>query len=157
MSTNRCTRVSKVNLETDWDELMSVFWMTWKTPLQASGELTFPYLGSNTPEEAAAYETTSAGLLAEAKQNVETVLWYKAVDDFSDKIVGGLCFKIELKWPKSGTNFTGCGFEPGSERQELSDSFYRQLLAWRPQLAKGQHICKWSPTPVSSSMTERTY
>jgi hypothetical protein len=142
MSSNQSFTVSKVDVEADWDELMSVFWTTWKTPLQASGELTFPYLGSNTPEEAVAYEITSAGLLAEAKQNVDTVHWYKAVDSLTDKIVGGVCFKVERKWPTSGTNFTGCGFEPGSERQELSNSFYRQLLAWRPRLAKGQHMCK---------------
>jgi hypothetical protein len=134
--------VSKVDLETEWDELMSIFWLTWKTPLQASGELTFPHLGSNTPEEEAAYQATHAALLAEAKQNVDTILWYKAVDKLSNKMVGGLCLKYESKWPSEGTNFTGCGFEPGSERQELSDSFYRQLLAWRPRLATGPHMCK---------------
>jgi hypothetical protein len=134
---------------------MSVFWKAWKTPLQASGEVTFPYLGSNTPEEAAAYEATSAGLLAEAKQHVDSILWYKAVHCFTETIVGGLCLKFEQQWPTNGTNVTGCGFEPGSERQELSDSFYRQLLAWRLRLAKGQHMCKWFLNLMSSGIIER--
>jgi hypothetical protein len=134
--------VSKIDIEADWNELMSVHWRSWTNPLQASGELTFPFLGSNTPEEAVAYEVISAELLADAKQNAETIFWIKVVDNLKGKIVGGVCLKHERKRPTSSSNFTGCGFEPGSERQELADSFYQQLLAWRVRLAKGQHMCK---------------
>ncbi|KAH5466269.1 hypothetical protein HBI55_245870 [Parastagonospora nodorum] len=101
MSSYTSFTVSKVDLEKDWNELMSIFWTSWKTPLQASGELTFPYLGSDTPEEAVAYGITSAGLLSEAKQNVDNILWYKATENLTNKIVGGLCLKVERKWPNS--------------------------------------------------------
>ncbi|KAF2258846.1 putative GNAT family acetyltransferase [Lojkania enalia] len=131
---------SEVDLDRDWDELMRAFWTSWKTPLQASGELTFPHLGTNTPEEEAAFNSMKKMLLNEAKNNPGSVRWLKCTDTKSARIAGAACFKHEKEWPRPGANFTGCGFDPGSELQELSDSFYRQLLGWRLRIMKGEHI-----------------
>lgn len=134
--------ISFVGLEQEWDELMLAFWKSWKSPLQASGELTFPHLGTNTPQEEEAFNNTKISLLKEARDNSDAIYWVKGVDKATNRIVGAICFKHEKKWPVEGTGFTGCGFKPGSERQELSDSFYRQLLMWRILLMKHEHICK---------------
>jgi hypothetical protein len=135
--------VSPVNVDKDWDELMRVFWDSWKTPFQASGQLTFPNLGANNPAEEAAFEETKLYLLDDARKNKDSLYWYKCTDTVTGIIVGGACFKHEKDWPINAGNFTGCGFEPGSEMQDLSDSFYRQLLAWRTQIMRGEHACKY--------------
>ena len=133
---------SRVSLDADWNELMHVFWASWKAPLQASGELTFPHLGTDTAEERQAFRTTKESLFKEAVAQQDTVIWLKCCDTKTGKIVGGICYKHEKDWPSQEANFTGCGFQPGTERQELSDSFYRQLLGWRKHCMKGEHICE---------------
>lgn len=146
MSSPPLFSVSPVDLDQDWDELMLAFWNSWKAPLQASGELTFPHLGTNTPEEDAAFESTKRALFEEAKDHPDTVHWVKGVHNPTDAIVGAVCYKHEKEWPITRSNFTGCGFKPGTEHQALSDSFYRQLLEWRVRLMKGEHMCQYYTT-----------
>lgn len=121
---------------------MEAFWTSWRTPLQAVGELTFPHLGSNTPEERDSFLKTSHMLLQEAKQNPDTIYWAKCTEKDTKQIVGSLCYYHEKNWPEPAGSLRGFAFPPGSDKQILSDRFYDQLNEWRSRLLTEEHACK---------------
>lgn len=66
---------------------MSANWNSWKSPLQASAELTFPHLGSDIPEEQIAFTKTKETLLTETQKDPDSFSWVKGVDTMSNRIV----------------------------------------------------------------------
>ena len=48
--------VSPVNKSQDWDDLFASFWTAWPNPLQAVGQLTFPYLGEGSTREGQSFQ-----------------------------------------------------------------------------------------------------
>ncbi|RYP73133.1 hypothetical protein DL771_003769 [Monosporascus sp. 5C6A] len=147
--------VSDVNFDTDWDDLFSAYWTSWKTPLQAVGQLTFPGIGKGGHEEATGFATTKQEYLAAARANPDQH-WLK-VEDLSRKSQGLSCIVGGGVWMHHRDNpFRSCsqghptdeewlqrlpgnGFEPGSERDGLAREFYSQMWSWRQRLMTSAH------------------
>ncbi|KAI0174126.1 hypothetical protein BJ166DRAFT_620683 [Pestalotiopsis sp. NC0098] len=150
--------VSPVDFDQDWDDLFSTYWDSWKSPLQATGQLTFAGIGVGGEEEAAAFSATKAEYLAAARADVDQH-WVK-VEDQARKarglpmIVGGGAWTLHRSNPFRADNYLfhqgrghdsdvklpGPGFEPGSERHSLAQQLYRQMWSWRPRLMGTAHI-----------------
>lgn len=130
-----------VDLEKDWDELFQSFYTSWSDPVQPIAQLTFAHLGTNTTAERVAFESAKQDLLEEARASRETLFWIKCVDDKTNKIVGGMCYKHEPEWP-SDHCFMPSWFEEGSEMQRLSKGCYEELLKCRKRCMKREHMCQ---------------
>lgn len=130
--------VSPVNYDQDWDELMESYWNAWRQPLQASGELTFPYLGTGTEAELHAKIEAKQRFLVLSRDNTD-VYWYKGVHSATGRIVCGASFTHHRPHPvharaaenSSRLPFQATWFALGSEKRRLSEEMYEQLLAWR--------------------------
>ncbi|PHH90387.1 hypothetical protein CDD83_3837 [Cordyceps sp. RAO-2017] len=118
--------VSDVDLERDWDELFATYWASWKSPLQAAGELTFSNLGRGGPEEAASFEAAKSTYLAAARADPDQH-WIK-VEDPGGGIVGGGCWTLCRHGARLAlVQRPACGFETGSERDTLCRELYAQM------------------------------
>ncbi|KAF2623777.1 hypothetical protein BU25DRAFT_461860 [Macroventuria anomochaeta] len=127
------------DIDTDWNELFHSFYTSWYHPSQPVSQPTFAHLGTNTPAETAAFEEETRILLKEVNANTDSVFWIKFVDSKSGQIVGGMCYRHELTWPKQET-FVPSWFEEGTEMRRLSEGFYGELLRWRKMLMKGEDM-----------------
>lgn len=146
--------VSRVDFENDWDDLFATYWDSWKTPLQAVGQLTFAGLGGGSQEEAASFAQTKREYLAAAKANPHQV-WLKVEDPSREheglpRIVGGGAYTLHAENPFAAEDqqlnteirLPGPNYRPGSERYGLVQEFYSQMWSWRPKLMQRPHSCK---------------
>ncbi|KAI1453655.1 hypothetical protein F4805DRAFT_442650 [Annulohypoxylon moriforme] len=147
--------VSAVDFKKDWDELFSTYWDSWKKPLQAAGQLTFAGIGIGGLEEEVSFAATKKEYLAAALANPDQY-WVKIEDIDCDnqdthRIIGGGAWTHvrqesdqHAKHPMDvgeGTHWLpGPGFEPSSERYELSRQLYRQMWGWRPRMMGRAHM-----------------
>jgi hypothetical protein len=139
-------QVSLVDYNHDWDELMDTFWHAWKTPMQATGELTFAHLGAGSEAETQAFADVKKNLLAAAKSNPDAY-WLKCVDRATGKIVGGASFTHHRTNPYRGPpkKFEAGWFEEGTEKRQLSEEMYEQLHAWRRHVMGKEHASTSTP------------
>lgn len=136
-------KVCPVNLLEDWDELFETYWHSWAQPLQALGELTFPYLGTDTPAERESFEKLKKIYLSTALDHPSRIHWVKCVDLTTAAIIGGACYEVYYSNPyRAGRPVaSGTGFEQESGLQALSKAMHEQLLDWRIRLMSDAHIC----------------
>ncbi|KAI0169963.1 hypothetical protein GGR52DRAFT_552377 [Hypoxylon sp. FL1284] len=144
--------ISDANLERDWDDLFATYWNSWKTPLQASGELTFVGIGTGGTEEDASFAVTRQHYLATALANPDQH-WIKIEARNCDghgprRIIGGLAWMHvrDTHWSSAQREpdldrlgLPGPGFDPGSERDGLSREFYAQMWRWRRRIMTTAH------------------
>ncbi len=153
-----CTLVvSAVNFDLDWDDFFLTYWDSWKTPLQAVGQLTFANIGKGGPDETSSFAAIKQQYLAAARANPDQH-WLK-VEDRSRKSQGLSCIVGGGVWMHCRENPLRCeiqsrnvgeeqlqgisnGFKPGSEYYDLAREFYSQLWSWRPRLMSTAHACK---------------
>ncbi|KAI0198296.1 hypothetical protein F4808DRAFT_436506 [Astrocystis sublimbata] len=142
------------DFDTDWDRLFATYWDSWKTPLQAVGQLTFVGIGTGGQTEESAFEAAKQHYLAEARANPNQT-WLKLEDPEResrglDEIIGGGIFtshqdnpfRAQAQAGETDANvptFTGPDFEPGSERHTLRRELYAQMWSWRPKLMATAH------------------
>ncbi|ETS81318.1 hypothetical protein PFICI_06320 [Pestalotiopsis fici W106-1] len=150
--------VSPVDFDRDWDDLFSTYWDSWKDPLQATGQLTFPRIGTGGKAEAAAFTATKIAYLAAARADVNQH-WVKLEDGRRKSrglsgIVGGgawtlhrtnsfgadHCPSREATATQEDVKLPGPGFEPGSERHGLMQQLYQQMWSWHPRMMNKAHI-----------------
>ena len=136
--------IAEANLEDEWDELFFGYWNSWKTPLQASGELTFAHLGEGNAEEEAAFATTKAAYLEIARDDRNQQHWIRARDMQTGSIVGGAmwtqCRENPFRAPIRQLQATW--FEERSEMRELAESMYEQLCRYRANTMTVPHACE---------------
>ncbi|KAJ2988556.1 hypothetical protein NUW58_g3913 [Xylaria curta] len=145
--------VTVADLDKDWDSLFVTYWDSWKTPLQAVGQLTFVGIGTGGEAEEAAFAATKQHYLAEARANPNQQ-WVKVEDPEHEgqglnPIVGGGIWTLYQDNPfrsyasqvEEGPKLTGPDFEPGSERHRLRRELYAQMQSWRPRLMATAHAC----------------
>ncbi|KAI1214202.1 uncharacterized protein F4807DRAFT_118050 [Annulohypoxylon truncatum] len=140
--------ISPVDFDRDWDELFLAYWDSWKKPLQAVGQLTFAGIGTGGLEEEASFAATKQEYLAAALANPDQD-WIK-IEDMDHRIIGGAAWTQirqgsdqRAKHPMDvlGTRWLpGPGFEPGSDRHELSRELYLQMWSWRPRIMNRPHV-----------------
>ncbi|PLN82781.1 hypothetical protein BDW42DRAFT_74888 [Aspergillus taichungensis] len=134
-------KVSPVNLVTDWDELAHTYWESWKKPQTAWSEISCPFIGSNTAEEAHAWAEFKKRVLAQIRNDPNTHI-FKCTDTRSGRIVGGAMWKVHhtnphrAPFPKEEAE----AFPKGSEMRELAESAWSELSKWRQRLMQDAHI-----------------
>ncbi|KAF2967230.1 hypothetical protein GQX73_g6332 [Xylaria multiplex] len=145
--------VTAVDFDKDWDSLFATYWDSWKTPLQAAGQLTFVGIGTGGQAEKAAFTATKRHYLAEARSNPNQV-WVKLEDPEREsrglnRIIGGGIWTVYRENPfrasasridVEGLKLTGPDFEVGSERYHLRRELYTQMWSWRPKLMATAHV-----------------
>ncbi|GAP91497.1 putative GNAT family acetyltransferase [Rosellinia necatrix] len=144
--------VTLVDFDKDWDSLFATYWDSWKTPLQAIGQLTFVGIGTGGQMEEAAFEAAKRHYLAEARSNTSQE-WVKVEDPEResrglDRIVGGGIWTLHRENPfrahvpqadVEDLNLPGPDFERGSERYRLRRELYTQMWSWRPKMMGTAH------------------
>ncbi|KAB8246626.1 hypothetical protein BDV35DRAFT_380545 [Aspergillus flavus] len=134
--------VSRANLTQDWDELITSYWTSWSSPLQAVGELTFAHLGEGNEAEATALADVKKSL-RQAAESDPNIIWLKCYDTESGRIVAGGMYHIHHSNPyRAGApRVEAKWFPEGSEMRLLAEEFYAQLWAWRGRLMGDRHVC----------------
>ncbi|KAI1130733.1 hypothetical protein F5Y10DRAFT_235062 [Nemania abortiva] len=144
--------VTPADLNKDWDSLFSTYWDSWKTPLQAVGQLTFVGIGTGGQTEESSFAATKQHYLAEARSN-PAQKWVKIEDPERerrglDPIIGGGIWTLHQDNPfrarvshtrPEGPKLPGPDFEPGSERHGLRRELYAQMWSWRPTMMATTH------------------
>ena len=131
--------VGPVDLKSDWDELITSYWGSWKKPVLALARLKFPHIGENIPEEAASPQRIKRTL-----SSPEDV-WIKAVDTRTRKIVGGASWKKYSDNPYRDGRikpFQAVWWEEGSEMKELTEEIFTKMRSLRPKLVACKHACQ---------------
>ncbi|CAG8978462.1 hypothetical protein HYALB_00012844 [Hymenoscyphus albidus] len=135
-------KVEYIKIPNDINEYATAYWSSWANPVQATGKLTFPHLGENTPTELEALEAFKREL-HKTLHGDENDHWVKVVDPEEKKIVAGARWLIYPENPYRGPYKKPqvTQFAEGSERRELAESMYEQLLVHRPRMMPISHAC----------------
>jgi hypothetical protein len=151
---NANIKIDYVNAPEDIDEYATTYGNAWTNPLQAVGKLTFPHLGENTPAGKAALEDFK-NELKEFFGRDESDHWGKFTDITTGKTVGGgrWNFFTENPYRAPQAEFKATQFHDGSEKKDLAESMYKQLLVHRPKMMPVPHACKSHILSVSTTQT----
>ena len=135
-------KVADVDIEKDFDELISCYWTAWASPPLAVGKLTFPYLGTGSMMETQALKDRQK-LLYESTRGDPSYRWVKVVDTQTGRIVAGALWNFYPTNPYRAPppRPQAPWWPEGSEMRELTESMYRQLQGMRPQMMSTAHAC----------------
>ncbi|PKY07099.1 hypothetical protein P168DRAFT_279103 [Aspergillus campestris IBT 28561] len=134
-------KVSSPNLTTDWDELADTYWESWKNPRTAWSEISCPFIGSNTAEEAHARAEFKKRGLVQIHNDPSTHM-LKCTDTRSGRIIGGGMWRVHRTNPYRAPlhEEQAVAFPEGSEMRELAESAWSELSKWRQRLMQDAHI-----------------
>lgn len=124
----------------DFPELISVWWESVENPRQGVMRAIAPIL--NNDREASLAKSTELQL-QQYKKNYANIVWFKVVDDATNKIVGGAKWKIHLKNPYAeppAQPFRAEWYPEGIGR-DFATKVVLQLQSGRVGRAQRPHIC----------------